>query len=257
MKTYKLIQILENFCPKTYACDWDNVGLIVGNDGKEVYKVVVTVDVDDAAIMRAVMEKADMIIAHHPLIFHGQKVITNENAIGRRILTMIENGISCYCMHTNFDSVGGMATEAARRIGISDLQILDMVTEKEGIGRFGILPIDMTMKELCEKVKKEFNLSQISYYGDKELLVSKVAIVPGSGKDMVDKALSLDADVFISGDISYHIAIDAVSEGMQIIDAGHYGLEHIFMDIMEKFLVDSLIDVQVVRMKFNNPQKYI
>ena len=73
-------------------------------------------------------------------------------------------------------------------------------------------------------------------FGDLHKVVQRAAISPGSGKSEVKPALLKHAEVLITGDIDHHDGIDAVAQGLCIIDAGHYGLEHIFMPFMKEYL---------------------
>ncbi|MGN0374715.1 MAG: Nif3-like dinuclear metal center hexameric protein [Butyrivibrio sp.] len=257
MKAKDIADILEKFCPPKFACDWDNTGMIVGHRDNEIKRILITVDADDKAVEYALNNNCDMIIAHHPLIFSGVRQINDDSFTGRRVMKLIENHINCYCMHTNFDTAGGMAEKAADLINLKNCVVLEEVKDGEGIGRVGELTAPMTVRKLCELVKERFGLKAVSLYGDENMTVSKAAICPGSGKDEIPAALSLGAQVLITGDISYHYGIDSVSEGLQIIDAGHYGIEHIFIEIMEDYLNKNLRDVVICSMDIDNPQKII
>lgn len=257
MKAYEIAELMEKLSPIRYACDWDNVGMHVGRNDNEIKKILVTLDVSDEAVEKAVAIKADMIVSHHPLIFKGIKKVNESDIVGRRILTMAENRINCYCMHTNFDCVGGMAELAADRIGLQDGIVLEEVCEGEGIGRVGFLNCDMTVKELCNMVKEKFSLDRVALYGNEDEIVKKVAICPGSGKDEIEPALLKGAKAIITGDVSYHYGIDSVAKGINIIDAGHYGIEHIFIDKIYSYLIENTEGIEIVKMDFNNPQKYI
>lgn len=257
MKAYEIAELMEKLSPIRYACDWDNVGMHVGRNDNEIKKILVTLDVSDEAVEKAVAIKADMIISHHPLIFKGIKKVNESDIVGRRILTMAENRINCYCMHTNFDCVGGMAELAADRIGLQDCIVLEEVCEGEGIGRVGFLSCDMTVKELCNMVKEKFSLDRVALYGNEDEIVKKVAICPGSGKDEIELALLKGAKAIITGDVSYHYGIDSVAKGINVIDAGHYGIEHIFIDKIYSYLIENTEGIEIVKMDFNNPQKYI
>ena len=81
-------------------------------------------------------------------------------------------------------------------------------------------------------------------FGDVEKEVKRVAICPGSGKSVIGEAICKQADVLITGDIDHHEGIDAVARNMAIIDAGHYGLEHIYMEDMKKFLSEKISEVE-------------
>ena len=86
MKVKEIRNILRESAPEDYALDWDNSGLILGREEKEVGKILITVDVDDVAVEKALEIKADMILSHHPLLFQAVKRITDEEFIGKRLL---------------------------------------------------------------------------------------------------------------------------------------------------------------------------
>ncbi len=258
MIAIEIVELLEKLCPKEYACEWDNPGMHIGHNNNEIHKILVAVDADDEVVEFAVNNQVDMIVTHHPLLFRGIKQINDNSFIGRRVMKLIENGINCYCMHTNFDAVGGMATSAADRLELTDCKVLSEVKDGEGIGRCGRLPKELTIRELCELVKDKFNLQKVVLYGDENLIVNNVAICPGSGKDEISSSIKLGAEVLITGDMTYHYGVDSVAQGLCIIDAGHYGIEHIFIGIVTEYLNKQLDNkVSVIPMEINNPQKFI
>ncbi len=250
-------RLLEQLSPLRYACDWDNVGMHIGHRNSQVNTILVAVDINEAAIEKAIECGADMIVSHHPLLFHGINQINDGSFMGKRVLALIEHGICCYCMHTNFDCVGGMSKAAADRLGLLDAQVLEEVLDAEGIGRVGRLPKPMTVREAAQLVKERFDLEHVTCYGDMNEMIERTAIVPGSGKDELQAAISAGATLLISGDITYHYGIDGVAEGLNIIDAGHYGIEHIFIDIIGEYLEKNTRDIRIVRMPIDNPEKYI
>ena len=169
MECKKVIEILEKQSPKSYACDWDNVGLLVGREDKEIQKIYIALDATDEAIEEAIANGADMLLTHHPMIFKGMKRVTQEDFIGRRIIRLIQNDMVYYAMHTNFD-VMGMADLAADYLGISDTRVLAITsvseTGEEGSGRYGSLKKEMTVRECCEEVKQAFSLENVKVFGD-------------------------------------------------------------------------------------------
>ena len=207
MECKKVIEILEKQSPKSYACDWDNVGLLVGREDKEIQKIYIALDATDEAIEEAIANGADMLLTHHPMIFKGMKRVTQEDFIGRRIIRLIQNDISYYAMHTNFD-VMGMADLAADYLGISDTRVLEITsvseTGEEGIGRYGSLKKEMTVRECCEEVKQAFSLENVKVFGNLERKVKTAAISPGSGRSVISNALQAGVDVLITGDIDHH-----------------------------------------------------
>ena len=248
MECKKVIEILEKQSPKSYACDWDNVGLLVGREDKEIQKIYIALDATDEAIEEAIANGADMLLTHHPMIFKGMKRVTQEDFIGRRIIRLIQNDISYYAMHTNFD-VMGMADLAADYLGISDTRVLEITsvseTGEEGIGRYGSLKKEMTVRECCEEVKQAFSLENVKVFGNLERKVKTAAISPGSGRSVISNALQAGVDVLITGDIDHHEGIDAVAQKLTVIDAGHYGVEHIFIPYMEQYLKREAKELEI------------
>ena len=248
MECKKVIEILEKQSPKSYACDWDNVGLLVGREDKEIQKIYIALDATDEAIEEAIANGADMLLTHHPMIFKGMKQVTQEDFIGRRIIRLIQNDMVYYAMHTNFD-VMGMADLAADYLEISDTRVLEITsvseTGEEGIGRYGSLKKEMTVRECCEEVKQAFSLENVKVFGDLERKVKTAAISPGSGRSVISNALQAGVDVLITGDIDHHEGIDAVAQKLTVIDAGHYGVEHIFIPYMEQYLKREAKELEI------------
>ena len=256
----EIMQVIEAAYPREAALDFDNVGLLAGRAEKEVERVYIALDATDAGIDRAAEAGADMLITHHPLIFSPLKKITDEDFISRRIVKLIQNDISYYAMHTNYD-VLGMAELSEKILGIQDTEVLDVTMEKEGkpegIGRVGKLEKPMTLEECCVYVKHKLNLGSLKVFGDMSAEVSRLAISPGSGKTAVPAALAKGADVLVTGDIGHHDGLDAVEQGLAIIDAGHYGTEYIFIDAMKHFLEEKLPVLEVVTTPVIHPFQVI
>ena len=248
MKCKEVMECLERLAPPSYAEDWDNVGLLAGREDKEVKRIMLALDPSAKVIEQACHWPADMLITHHPLIFSGMKSITTNDFIGKKIYRLIREDISCYCIHTNFDALG-MAEAVADRLKLSDCQVLETAFQNdlvmEGIGRIGDLPQPMTLEECAKYVQKLCKLPSVRLFGAFEETVKKVALVPGSGKSYIKQALMRKADVLITGDIGHHEGLDAVEQGLAIIDAGHFGLEKIFSSYMEEVLKRELPEAEI------------
>lgn len=110
-----------------------------------------------------------------------------------------------------------------------------------GIGRVFSLEAPITIEEYGEQLKEMLNLDSVKIVKSNEKIIKKAAIVNGSGKEFWKKAYDLGADVFLTGDIDYHTALDAFEKGFNLIDIGHYESEHFFNEIIIKNLSDNLI----------------
>lgn len=244
---------IEKIAPTSCAESWDNVGLLAGSRDKKVERIITALDATDAVISQAVEQQADMLVTHHPMIFSSMKRITDDDFIGRRIIKLIQNDISYYAMHTNFD-VCMMNDLAAEKIGIVKEEVLEEVyTDKEtgkaaGIGIVGNLKEELTVRQLAQLVKDAFKIPYVRVSGDLERKLQRVAISTGAGKSIAAHALKKGAEVFISGDMDHHTVIDMSDQGMQIIDAGHYGTEHFMAEYVGTYLKKELGDrIQVLQ----------
>lgn len=260
MRCEEVISRLEELSPLSYAESWDNPGLLAGRKDKEIKKVYIALDATTAAIEEAVRVGADMLLTHHPLIFKGIKQVNCDDFIGRRVFTLIQKDICYYAMHTNFD-VMGMADAAADILQLKKREVLEITFEdeiaKEGFGRFGRLPGIMTLDECAMFVKKAFGIDYVKVFGDADSEIETAAVLPGSGKSMIGTALAKGADVLITGDIDHHDGIDALENGMAVIDAGHFGLEQIFVTYMEEFFKRNITGVEVVMQKPVSPFRIV
>ncbi len=246
MKCQEIINVLENQSPPEYALSWDNVGLLLGRRDKAVKKILLAVDATMEVCDKAIKENVDMIITHHPMIFAGVKKINGDTALGRKILMLAEHDIVCYAMHTNFDTIGGMAKLAINMLDIGTSQVLEESHLEEGIGQIGVYDSPISVKKLAEKVKEKFDLKNVMVYGNIEENVTKIAICPGSGKSVIDISLKKNVQCLITGDIGHHDGIDAVDEGLIIIDASHYGIEKIFIKYMKEYLSELCTGIDIL-----------
>lgn len=256
MKCKEITKILETLSPIEYACDWDNVGLLVGRKDKEIKKIVIALDASEEVISIAVKEQADLLITHHPMIFSSIKKVNGEQFTTAKVLTLAEYGICYYAMHTNFDTVGGMAELAAgeQYLNLSDTSPIESDRCSDaGMGRYGRLPKPMTAEQVAEYVKKRFDLPYVLLYqrsDEREKIYDRIAVMPGSGKSEIARVKEKGYSLYLTGDIGHHEGLDAMDMGISVIDATHYGLEHIFIpylyDYLKTMLKDEKLDIVTV-----------
>jgi dinuclear metal center YbgI/SA1388 family protein len=239
-----IMLIIEEISPTYLAEDWDNVGLQIGALNWPVNKIWVTLDPLFSIVEKACQENVDLLITHHPLFFKPLMYLDIGTVQGRIIAACIRNNLSVYSAHTNFDSVsGGLNDIFADRIGLSHCRVLDdaKIIGKEsdgchGIGRIGALSQTVKLNQLATSIRKRMHLGSIRMVGDPDLLVTKVAVCTGSGGGLLDKFISSEAQVYISGDIKYHDAISVLENGKGVIDVGHFASEQIMLDVVAKRL---------------------
>ncbi|MEE3420653.1 MAG: Nif3-like dinuclear metal center hexameric protein [Lachnospiraceae bacterium] len=256
MKLMEVKKVLDQLVPPVYAMDWDNVGLMVGDLNADVTRVYLSLDCDDKAVDEAIEKGCQLILTHHPLLFRPLKTITDQDFKGKRIRKMIRHDINCFSMHTNYDVVK-MADRNARDLHFQNAQLLEPAGMRDGepygFGRIGDLPEAMTLGAFSEEVKRAAALREIRVYGDPSTVITRAAVASGAGKSAVGDALQKGAQVLVTGDLDYHTATDALSMGLAMIDAGHYGTEYCFIDETAQMLSGVLPDLTLVRRSVEQP----
>lgn len=260
MTCREIIALLQEQSPEEFACDWDNTGLVVGDFEQEVKRIYIALDATAETIEEAARWNADLLLTHHPMIFRGLKKINTRDFTGKRVIDLIRSNISCYAMHTNFD-VRGMAQAAAERLSLSDCEVLDVTGQgecgPEGIGRVGELSGEMTLQDCVVLVKQAFGVDTVKVFGDLEKKVLRTAVCPGSGKSVISLALGAGAQVLVTGDIDHHEGIDAAEQGLAIIDAGHYGVEKLFIPYMVQYLQEKTDGIEIMGQPVKQPFQYV
>lgn len=245
----ELIEKLEKIYPVCLAEKWDNPGLIAGRWEKEIKRVYIALDATEETVCHAIEKKADLLLTHHPMLMQPLKKVNTGDFYGRRLISLIQNDICCYAMHTNYDIVK-MAGLASEMLGLERTEVLEVTCEMPdgssgGFGKIGNLPRKMTLAECAAYVKEVFEIPDVKVFGPLDASVYCAAVLPGSGKSMVRSAVEKHADVFISGDFGHHDGIDAVAQGLCVIDAGHYGVEHIYIRQIQEELKEKFPELEL------------
>ena len=231
MKVKEIISAIEEFAPLSIQEGWDNSGLCVGSPEDEVTSVLLALDCTSELVDEAVACGADMIVTHHPLIFKGLKKISVEDPVGEAVVKAIRAGISIYAAHTSADKVlAGVSGAMAARLGLKNVRILDEDGEGTGLGTIGDLAVPMTAEEAVDFVKERFSLKAMRTSRPVEGMVSRVAMCGGSGGSLIGAAKAAGADLYISGDISYHNFF--TEKDFMIMDIGPYESEIEIVDIL-------------------------
>lgn len=244
MKCRDIASVIERLAPRTLAYEWDNVGLLCGDMEQEVSKVLLTLDLDLGVVEEAASLGAQMIVAHHPIMFDPIRRVTEQTPDGKMLRSLIRNDISYYAAHTNLDiAKGGLNDLLAAKIGLQNIEILEYTQDRSaGIGRIGDLPEPLTLAALAQHLKESLNIDFLRYSGESEEKVSRIAINTGGGTALIPAALDAEADVFITGDYKYAQIRHLVERGMKVIDAGHYDTEIIVCELLYSYLHDQFGD---------------
>lgn len=238
MKLGELAKQLDNLLEPSLAYSWDNVGLTVGRREQKISKVLLTLEVTMAVIEEAKAKRADLIVSHHPFLFRGLKSVVDMEEKGRQVYELIKNDIAVYSCHTNYDIIeGGLNDYAAGLLGLQKVQRLTCPeSEDRGIGRYGELETEMCPKDFADYVREKLGVPHLRMICGHDRKIKKVGLVTGAGIEFLAASIDKDCDAFLTGDIKYHEAQDALQAGYVVLDAGHYGTEIIFNQSMREFL---------------------
>jgi len=257
MNGKQIINIFEQLYPTNLAYSWDNIGLQVGTINKEINNILLTLDLTLEVVDEAIKNNIDLIIAHHPLIFSPIKAIETDTYKGKVIEKLIKSDIALYAAHTNFDvSTYGMNTILANMLNLKNQEILELTTEKEGLGKVGTVS-SVSMKDYITIVKNTFKVNNARFIGDFNKTVNKVAITGGSGSSTINSASNFGVDLLITGDISYHQAHDALALNLNVLDIGH-NIEKFFVNELKNILIDKGINVNILISSIDtDPYKFV
>lgn len=237
---------LSERIPPSLSCAWDNDGLMVCPDGsRPVTRVLCTLDVTDEAVSYAIANRFDVILSHHPLIFHPIAALTPADHVARKCMRLLSAGIAVMSFHTRADAVNdGVNDRLCDLLGLSDAQPLGD-GEDGRIGRIASLDAPLSCADFATRVKEALDLPAL-LLSDAERPVRQVAVCGGEGKDMIPLALAAGADTLLSGRIGYHPMTDAPEIGLNMLEAGHYYTEtHItafFAELTEEIIPDVYVE---------------
>ncbi len=231
--------------PPDTAYDWDNVGLQIGTLNKPITGVLIALDVTDAVIDEALEANANVIVSHHPLIFQPLKALSTDAHKGKLIERLFKHDIAVYVAHTNYD-VGdaGMNDVLAEKLNLKNTTIIDMVDETHGIGRIGTVDA-MPLDDAIGYIKSKLGLSHARLISaTRDVTIRSIGLSGGSGSDSMAEAKRQGADLYLTGDVTYHRAHDALALGLPVLDIGHATEKH-FAEALAAELIDAGIDAPV------------
>ena len=236
-----IVAALEARYPLSLTEPWDSVGLTVGSPDAHVQWVHFVVDVTEETVAEAVALGAEMIVAHHPLLFRPVSSVAASTSRGRIITELITRGIALYVAHTNADNARpGVSDALAEQLGFAAaIPIVPVPTGQlvTGTGRIGDLAEPMTFADFIAHVSRALN-THVRAAGDPAALIRRVAVCGGAGDSLLQQVAATDADVYVTADLRHHVVLDHLAEGgCPVIDAGHWASESAWLKPASQALV--------------------
>ena len=241
MKLAQVTHIIESVVPLQWQEAWDNSGLQIGDDNAEITSVLLAVDVTEDVLREAIERGCNLIVSHHPLLFHGLKQITRATSQERCVALAIRHDIAVYSLHTPIDKLlTGVSGKMAERCGITDYRILAPdAGDTYGLGVIGQLPQPVVFAEWLLMVKKAFNAPCLRYVQPVQKEIQTVAFCGGAGGSLTDIAIQQQADVYVSADFRYHDMLEAVGR-IGIVDMDHWVSEQFVREVLADMLQHHL-----------------
>ena len=244
MKIREVVQTLEMFAPLPLQEGYDNAGLQIGLTDAEVSGVLLCLDVTEAVIREAVALGCNMVVAHHPLLFRGLKCVSDATQVERCVREAILNGVAIYASHTNLDNaLGGVNYTIAEKLGLQYPEFL-LPQGEGGSGVIGVLPQPMDAKDFLQQVKSTFAIECLMHNQGPQRSIQRVALCGGSGDFLLDEAIRKEADVFLTGEMSYHHYFGR-EEQIWIGVMGHYQSEKFTIELLHNLLHLSHPDLKL------------
>jgi len=236
----EICDFLETFAPARLAEDWDNVGLLVGDPGKSIQRVMTCLTVTPDSAAEAAEGSADLIVTHHPLPFRPLKRLTTEQTPSRLLLQLISAGIGVYSPHTAFDSAAaGINQQLAAGLGLTEivpLVVNDQDAEGLGAGRHGRLAAPSSLAQLAQQTKRFLSLEGLFVVGDAERDVQHVAVACGAAGEFLAPAARAGCDVLVTGETNFHTCLEAEALGVALLLPGHYASERFAVETLAELL---------------------
>lgn len=223
MTVFEFFNALTELYPSSLSSVWDNDGLMCCPWGDApIKKVLVSLDATLEAIEYAKKGGFDLILTHHPLIFKGLKALNEYDITGRRVISAMQAGISVISLHTRLDAgPGGVNDTLAALLSLTDVEAFGD-SDNPTLGRIGTTLLS-SHGDFAKKIKDATGVPSVTAYVCRP--ISRVAVVGGSGGDLIGDALRAGADTLVTGECGYNKSLDAGENNINIFIAGHYFTE--------------------------------
>lgn len=248
MIVQNVYDILQSMMPFETAEEWDNVGILAGSRAQTVSKILCALDFSASVLAEAVSLGAELIITHHPILFHGRKNLTEDDPEGALYANLVRARCALIAVHTNFDcATPGVNDALSKALGLSKIEPLE-----SGM-RIGTI-FSETLGSFRRKV--EVSLGDVArLYGCADMQISRVAVLGGAGGSYAEIARAAGADVYVTGEIGYHTALSCWDAGMAVIEAGHAATEGIAIHYLKDGLQKAADALQYNVEIFESAQK--
>jgi len=242
----EITAFLEQFAPPRLAAEWDNVGLLVGDPARAIGRLMTCLTITPASAAEAIDQRADLIVAHHPLPFRAMKRLTTETLAGRLLLNLIAARIAVFSPHTAFDSAAaGINQRLAEALGLNAIRPLVPDPDGLGAGRWGRLPEPITLGQLADRVKRSLAVDRLQRVGDADQSIRAVAIACGAAGELLPAAQQAGCQAMLLGEARFHTCVEAEAAGIALVLPGHFASERFAVESLANVLAQQFPELEV------------
>ncbi len=239
MTVNDIYEFLNSLFPIDTACDFDNVGLLIGDGKQTVSKTLISLDCTLETVELAKEKGCELIITHHPVIFSPPKSILSGNIP----FELIKNGISVISMHTNLDVAekGGVNTCLCKALGLKNTKVF-IADDGYALQGGDVSPI--TAENFAKHIKD--TLGGTVKYVDGGKKIEKVLVCSGSGGEFISEAIKGGFDALVTADIKHHQFLEAADYGISLFDGGHFNTEDVVVEPLSETLAKEFENIKFI-----------
>lgn len=254
-----ILTLMDAIAPMKNLHKGDNSGLLVGDGSAPVTKAVFALDVTREAVREAAEKGAEVIVAHHPVIFHPLYRLDDSSPA----CLALKHGIACVCFHSPLDMADG---------GINDI-IFDMLSPHLKLKKLSVLePVhhdgrgygwvcsagnELMPRDLGTLLKDVFGCTVVRFT-DSGKAVKRLAFCSGGAGGELPLAIEAGADAYITGDVKHDQWITARNAGIALYDCGHFHTEDIAVPYLMKRFGEGLPGLELIRAEADrDPVDYV
>lgn len=242
-------EFLDHFAPPILAESWDNTGLLAGDPGMDVHRVMTCLTITPDTAAEAIAQQADLIVSHHPLPFRPLQKLVTETTPGRLVWELLTHRIAIYSPHTSFDSaLYGINQSLAEGLGLIDTQPLSVPADAPpgtGTGRIGRVQPEVSLRTMAERLKRFLVLPGLQYVGPLDRPIERVAIACGAAGELLTSARRAGCHLLVLGETNLHTCLEAQATGVALLLPGHYASERFAVEDLAERLGALFGDVEV------------
>lgn len=249
-----VVEVLEAAYPPALAESWDAVGLVCGDPAEPVDRILICVDPVESTVDEALARKAQLLVAHHPLLLRGVHGVPASTPKGSLVHRLIRSRAALYCAHTNADSADpGVSDALANALGLTVVGPLAPNEDgRTGIGRIGELPAEEPFHAFVARVADALppTAAGVRGAGDPNRPIRTVAVAGGAGDSYLAAVARLGVDAYVTADLRHHPASEhlATEHAPALVDVAHWASEWPWCDQAAAILRDHFdgnVDITV------------